>query len=708
MSKHKNFERQLAAIMFTDIEGYTKSMSVNEELAMSSLKKKRSIIQPLIDQNNGVFVKEMGDGTLSYFNSAIDAVTSAVRLQDLTYNEKHLSIRIGVHLGDILFDGEDVFGEGVNIASRLESLSPGGGVCVSKNVYDELENKENFNGVSLGLQSLKGVGRLIEVYALIGENLKEPDFSKYKDTEVKKHSDDEVPSIAIIPFANKGQEEDIFYAFGISADLISDCAGAGLIRVASLNDIEKLDYKTLDTIDLSKKLDARYIAQGTLWKMGEIFQLSVELFDTKQKKVLWSDRWQEKWDNLPEIKSSLSDGLLKALGTDSKPTTEVHSSNPQAYELYLKSKQIFNNSFDGYSENDKDLISKSFEMIKEAIALDEKNLEFKIWNTHLLFKKGDYKNAETSLKEIIVLASGANDNKSLAKAHSLMSSIFYETGNYLKAIDANKNAIKYFKEDNNQNSLFLTKNRLGGIMHAQGFHDKALEIFGDALDIAHDLEDDAGKVRIYANLAVVNSSKGDFDQAFSLSKKARTLAIDSNSQISYVHIDFNESHWHYEIGNFDKSIQMLDQLEKRLKNSQGDTYLNLSSFIKGSCLFSRGDFESSKQLFLMRINDLETNNNKKMLLANFAYYCLCLKNLDEKFDKIKLYEIIQDNEDEISYELNFRLFELLGEESYLIKAYNQVIHLSKQMNEELQNKFLSYHIQKGIIDNYKLLFPDKN
>ena len=457
MSKHKNLERQLAAIMFTDIEGYTKSMSINEELAMSSLKKKRSIIQPLIDQNNGVFVKEMGDGTLSYFNSAIDAVTSAVKLQDLTYNEKHLSIRIGVHLGDILFDGEDVFGEGVNIASRLESLSPGGGVCVSKNVYDELENKESFNGVSLGLQSLKGVGRLIEVYALIGEKLKEPDFSKYKDTEVKKHSDDEVPSIAIIPFANKGQEEDIFYAFGISADLISDCAGAGLIRVASLNDIEKLDYKTLDTIDLSKKLDARYIAQGTLWKMGEIFQLSVELFDTKQKKVLWSDRWQEKWDNLHEIKSSLSDGLLKALGTESKPTTEVHSSNPQAYELYLKSKQIFNNSFDGYSENDKDLISKSFEMINEAIALDEKNLEFKIWNTHLLSKKGDYKNAETSLEEIIVLASGASDSKSLAKAHSLMSSIFYETGNYLKAIDANENAIKYFKEDNNQNSLFLTK-----------------------------------------------------------------------------------------------------------------------------------------------------------------------------------------------------------------------------------------------------------
>jgi Adenylate cyclase, family 3 (some proteins contain HAMP domain) len=308
MSQQKNLERQLAAIMFTDIAGYTESMSNNESLAMTVLKRKRSIIHPLIDQNNGVFVKEMGDGTLSYFNSAIDAVSSAVKLQELTYDERHLNIRVGVHLGDILIDGRDVFGEGVNIASRLESLSPAGGVCVSKNVYDELANKEEFNGTSLGLQSLKGVGRLIEVYALIGDKLQEPDISKYKETEVKKHTDDEVPSIAIIPFTNKGPEEDIFYAFGISADLISDCASAGLIRVASLNDIEKLDYNTLDTIDISQKLDSRYIAQGTLWKMGELFQLSVELYDAKQKKVLWSDRWQEKWDNLADIKSSLSDG----------------------------------------------------------------------------------------------------------------------------------------------------------------------------------------------------------------------------------------------------------------------------------------------------------------------------------------------------------------------------------------------------------------
>jgi len=679
-------------------------MSKNENLAMTVLKKKRSIIHPLINQNNGVFVKEMGDGTLSYFNSAIDAVSSAVKLQELTYDEQHLNLRIGVHLGDILIDGKDVFGEGVNIASRLESLSPAGGVCVSKNVYDELENKDEFNGTSLGLQSLKGVGRLIEVYALIGDKLQEPDISKYKETEVNKHTDDEVPSIAIIPFANKGPEEDVFYAFGISADLISDCASAGLIRVASLTDIEKLNYKTLDTIDISQKLDSRYIAQGTLWKMGELFQLSVELYDAKQKKVLWSDRWQEKWENLPDIKSCLSDGLLKALDADSRSVEEVHSSNPKAYELYLKSKQIFSSDFDGYSENNKVLISQSFELIKKAIELDEENLEYKIWNAQLLSKKAEYENAITYINKILEKASERDDSKILASSYNLLSSIYYDTGNYLKSIDSNKNAIKYYTEDNNQNSLFLTKNRLGGIMHAQGFHDKALEIFEDALEIAEKLEYESGSVRILANLAVVHSSKGDFEKAFTLTKKARALAKDSNSQISYVHIDFNESHWNYEIGEFDKAMDMLDHLEKKLENSEGDAYQNLVSYVKGSCLFSRGDYNNSKQLFFKRVNELELHNNKKMLLANFVYYSLSLKRLDEDFDKLKLYKIIEENEDEISYELNLRLYELLGEESYLIKAYNQVLNLSKQMNGDLKNTFSNYHIQKSIFENYEILF----
>jgi hypothetical protein len=136
----------------------------------------------------------------------------------------------------------DIRGDGVNIAARLESMSTEGGVFVSKEVHDQLVNQKDFEGISLGLQSMKGVGRLIEVFGLKGEKLSEPDPNQYQDNKIDKHSDDEVPSIAIIPFENEGADEGVFYAYGISADLITDCSGAGLIRVASLKDIEKIEH----------------------------------------------------------------------------------------------------------------------------------------------------------------------------------------------------------------------------------------------------------------------------------------------------------------------------------------------------------------------------------------------------------------------------------------------------------------------------------
>jgi TolB-like protein len=248
---------------------------------------------------------------------------------------------VGVHLGDTIFEKGDIRGDGVNIASRLESMAVEGGVFVSKEVHDQLANQKEFEGVSLGLQSMKGVGRLIEVYGLKGDLLTEPKPGEYQDNKVDVHKDDEVPSIAIIPFENKGADEDMFYAYGISADLITDCSSSGLIRVAGLNDIEKLDYKNLKYDELSKNLFVRYISTGTLWKMGDMFQLSIELYDTKDKKVVWSDRWQENWDNLPTIKGSLSDGLLKALDTKPKVKEKIETTNPEAYEFYLKAKQKY-------------------------------------------------------------------------------------------------------------------------------------------------------------------------------------------------------------------------------------------------------------------------------------------------------------------------------------------------------------------------------
>ena len=246
-------ERKLAAIMFTDIAGSTAQMSKDEAVAINLLNKKESVLKPLIKKHNGTYVKSMGDGSLSYFNSAVDAATCAKKFQESIYDDKDLNVRVGVHLGDTIFEKGDIRGDGVNIAARLESMAVAGGVFVSKEVHDQLANQKEFEGVSLGLQSMKGVGRLIEVYGLKGDLLNEPKPSDYQDDKIDKHSDDEVPSIAIIPFDNKGAADDVFYAYGISADLISDCSSAGLIRVSSLKQIEELGDLTVE--EKAKKLN---------------------------------------------------------------------------------------------------------------------------------------------------------------------------------------------------------------------------------------------------------------------------------------------------------------------------------------------------------------------------------------------------------------------------------------------------------------------
>ena len=220
-------DRRLAAIMFTDIVGYSKIMSSDEAKAVAILKEKNSILEPLISNHKGNLVKNMGDGSLSYFNSAIDAVRCAKELQGSLQKKNEIKIRVGIHLGDIVLENNDIFGDGVNVASRLESMAVEGSILISKEVCDQLINHAEFEAVSLGLQSLKGVGRLIEVYGIKGKYLTVPTRDNYKNNLIQTHKkDDGVPSIAIIPFENKGKEEDIFYSYGISAGIMKECSQA--------------------------------------------------------------------------------------------------------------------------------------------------------------------------------------------------------------------------------------------------------------------------------------------------------------------------------------------------------------------------------------------------------------------------------------------------------------------------------------------------
>ncbi len=202
MQKH----RKLAAIMFTDIVGYTALMAKDEHKALGMLKKHRDITKLLVSQFNGEWLKEMGDGTMSSFGSVVDAVNCALEIQNSLRNETEFKLRIGIHIGDVVVESGDVFGDGVNVASRIEKLAEPGGISVSGQVYDNIHNKPDIEAEFLGEKTLKNVTRPIKIYCLrkAGEPVHVTKHSGYKEPSILNAQ----PSIAVLPFINISTDPD--------------------------------------------------------------------------------------------------------------------------------------------------------------------------------------------------------------------------------------------------------------------------------------------------------------------------------------------------------------------------------------------------------------------------------------------------------------------------------------------------------------------
>ena len=695
MSNSPKVERKLAAIMFTDIVGYTEQMSKDQDVAFALLEEKQSKFKPLIKEHNGSLIKEMGDGTLSQYPSAIDASKCSVELQKLIQDNDKLNVRVGIHLGDTLFKDGDVFGDGVNIAARLESMSPAGGVLVSKNVYDELLSRQGFDGVSLGMQSLKGVGRLVEVYALKDTHLIVPNPDDYIDTKVEVHSDEEVPSIAIIPFENKGADEDVFYAYGISVDLISDVSSAGLIRVASKKQIEDAGDLPLD--ELAKKLDVRYMANGELWRMGDMFQLSVELYDTKDKKVVWSDRWQQKWDNLPNIKTSLSDGLLKALDAKPKVEQKVETTNTEAYELYLKAKH----KYEKRRTTDDTEITRG--LLNKAIELDDNLILAKTLLGTTYREMGDYDEAMEIYTPALKQAEDFGDVYGVGIILNNIGLLHYSKGGYDKPLECYSRSLEIAEELGDKFGMGSSLNNIGLVHATRGDYDKALDYYVRSLAIQEELGDKPGMGNSLGNIGIVQMNKGDADRALDYYGRSNAIKDELGDKrgmgTSFVNIGLV----HATRGDYDKALDYYARslaIHEELgdKRAMGIILGNI-----GTVHVSRG--ESGKALEHLEkslVIQKEIGLGANYLIFVTPYLYLTYKQLGKDYDINEIHSLIKEANN-IQFGLNLGLYQLLEESSYLENAYNQLQEKASAMEKELAEKFLSYPIPKAIAKEWEKL-----
>jgi adenylate cyclase len=312
-------ERRLAAILLTDMVGYSRLMGLDEEGTIARQKAHREeVFDPKISDHSGRIVKSTGDGLLVVFPSVVDAVKCAVEVQtelqerdvDLP-GDRRIKYRIGINLGDIVVDGDDILGDGVNVAARLEALAEPGGICVSGSVYDHLAGKLDVVFEDAGEQTVKNVSRPVRVWHWAGQERQTAvEASGFPETPPLPDK----PSIAVLPFNSISDEVQFEYlADGLSEDITTLLARLPSLFVISRNSAFSYKGTSPDIREVGRQLGVRYVVEGSLRPMGPRLRIAVQLIDASTGQHIWARRFDHPVDTIYELQDDIADAIVSYL-----------------------------------------------------------------------------------------------------------------------------------------------------------------------------------------------------------------------------------------------------------------------------------------------------------------------------------------------------------------------------------------------------------
>jgi len=357
--------RQLAAIMFTDIVGYTALMGDDEEKAFKLLDKSRHLQKALVEQYGGKWIKELGDGVLSTFSSITNAVNCASSIIKGCEPINGLKLRIGIHQAEVVFENDDVFGDGVNIASRLQSLAPIGGIFISDTVRNNIVNRKEFTTLFIKEETLKHVKEPVRIYEVVIDgtaSLQSPVKPLYKETTKI------IPekSIAVLPFINMSNDpEQEYFSDGMAEEILNSLAHLKDLKVAGRTSSFQFKGKDIDLHEVGEKLGVATVLEGSVRKQGSKLRITAQLINVEDGFHLWSEKYDRNMDDIfaiqDEIALAITENLkVILLEKEIAIITKSHTQNAEAYELYLRGRFYLNKRF----------LPQSLEQFKKAVELD--------------------------------------------------------------------------------------------------------------------------------------------------------------------------------------------------------------------------------------------------------------------------------------------------------------------------------------------------
>jgi TolB-like protein len=367
----ERIERRLKAILVADVAGFSRLMHTDDEGTVAQLKAhRRSLVDPKIEQYRGRIVKTTGDGLLAEFASAVDALRCAVEVQDgmsarnaAIAPDRRIEYRIGVNVGDIIVDGDDILGDGVNVAARLESVAEPGGICVSGRVREDAESALDVAFDDAGIQSFKNSGRLVPVYRVRSHS--SPARSRVRPRLALPDK----PSIAVLPFQNmSGDPEQDYFADGIVEDIITGLARNRWLFVIARNSSFTYKGQAVDVKRVGAELGVRYVLEGSVRKTGNRVRITGQLIDAATGSHLWADYFDGTLENIFDLQDEVTAKVVGQIAPTleqaeiqrarSKPTESLDS-----YDYYLR-------GLAGVHQNTREAIEEAIRLFKLAIERD--------------------------------------------------------------------------------------------------------------------------------------------------------------------------------------------------------------------------------------------------------------------------------------------------------------------------------------------------
>ena len=335
-------ERRLAAILAGDVAGYSKLMGADEEDTLTRLNlHRREFLEPKIAEHRGRIVKRTGDGVLIEFASAVDATRCAVEIQrgmvgrnEEVPADRRIEFRIGVHAGDIIVEGGDIFGDGVNIAARLESIAEAGGVSISEDVWRQVQGKVDAIFVDTGEQNLKNIARRVRVYRV--------ELNHGNATQQTNLSLPDGPSIAVLPFQNmSGDVEQDYFCDGMVEDIITGLARIKWLFVIGRNSSFAYKGKSPDIRQVGRDLGVRYILEGSVRRVGTRVRITNQLVDAQTGVHLWAERYDRSLDDVFALQDEITLSVVGAIEpslrqAEIKRVERKRPSDLNAYDLVLR------------------------------------------------------------------------------------------------------------------------------------------------------------------------------------------------------------------------------------------------------------------------------------------------------------------------------------------------------------------------------------